>query len=121
MIARGAARRPRRGALARRLVLEERQRLPDGAGGSRGEWVALGTIWAEMRPATGADHRLGGDPGARLRWFIRTRAAPEGSPRRPRPGQRLREGARAYEVLTVSELDPRGLWLGITASEEVLR
>jgi hypothetical protein len=50
---------------------------------------------------------------------IFTRAAPQGSPQRPRPDQRLREGARVFTILAVSEADAAGAWLVLRAMEEV--
>jgi len=47
------------------------------------------------------------------------RAAPQGSPQRPRPDQRLREGERIFTILAVSEADTAGAYLVCHAREEV--
>ena len=48
------------------------------------------------------------------------RGAPVGAASRPRADQRLREGARVYDILTVSERDAGGRYLEILAEEGVL-
>jgi head-tail adaptor len=57
---------------------------------------------------------------ARVKYRMLLRAAPVGAPSRPRPEQRLREGARVFNILTVAEHDPAGRWLEIIAEEGVL-
>lgn len=105
--------------LNRPMVLEEAVSLPDGAGGQSLSWVALGTLWAELRPGPGSE-RLGPiAPEGRLSLRAFIRAAPQGSPQRPRPDQRLREGARVFTILAVTEADPAGAWLVCTLREEV--
>lgn len=52
-----------------------------------------------------------------FRIFLR--AAPQASPQRPRPDQRLREGARIFRILAVSEADAAGAFLICHAREEV--
>lgn len=105
--------------LNRRLVLEERIRQPDGAGGFTGGWAVLGTIWGEITSRAGRDR---GDEGVRtfeLRQRIVVRGAAPGAPSRPRVGQRLREGDRAYSILSVEAFDPAGHFLKLTTREEV--
>ena len=45
--------------------------------------------------------------------------APFGAASRPRPDQRLREGARVFDILTVAEFDPAGRYLEIEAEEGI--
>lgn len=100
------------------LVLENPQPVPDGAGGQGTSWQALGTLWCCLEPRRG---RLTGGvagPLSLTSWRIITRAAPHGALARPRPGQRLRDGARSFTVLAVAEHDPAGLYLNVTAEEE---
>ena len=40
---------------------------------------------------------------------------------RPRPDQRLREGARIFTILAVTERDPEGRFLTCITREEVAR
>jgi head-tail adaptor len=115
MIARGA--RPR---LTRRLVLEERASLPDGAGGFDVAWRAVGTLWADIAPRTGREDFLAAQARARMRHRIVVRGSPVGAPSRPRTDQRLREGERIFNILTVAEAEPSGRFIEIIAEEGVL-
>ena len=85
--------------------------------GSSSTWVPVGTIWADVRPGAGREDFTGAaarprvalpDPGAR---------GAGGAPSRPRADQRLREGARVFDILTVTEHDPAGRYLEIRAEE----
>lgn len=106
--------------LTRKLVLEEPQRVSDGAGGFAEVWVALGVLWAEVRAGTGREREA-----ARLMtvstvpYRITVRGASYGSPSRPRPEQRFRDGERTFRILAVTERDPRGMYLECFAREEV--
>ena len=51
---------------------------------------------------------------------VLVRGAPVGSAARPRPEQRLREGERIFDILTVTEHDPAGRYLEIVAEEGVM-
>ncbi|MBK5944918.1 phage tail protein [Rhodobacter veldkampii DSM 11550] len=106
--------------LNRRLVLEEARRVPDGAGGHVLDWVGLGEVWAEVRAGAGRERAGELLTLALVAWRITLRAAPEGSPRRPRPEQRLREGGRVFRILAVAEADPGARYLTCFAQEEVV-
>ncbi|MEO1000905.1 MAG: phage head closure protein [Pseudomonadota bacterium] len=103
--------------LTRRLLLEERQGAPDGGGGYGESWVVLGTLAAEVTPRSVGRELSAGRTTARMGFRIVVRAAAEGSPARPRAGQRLRAGARIWDVLAVSEADAEGRYLRIEAEE----
>ncbi len=107
--------------LDRRLVLETPQQIPDGAGGYQTSWVALGTLWAQIRPGTGRETRGPAAPMSRVPYRIVLRAASPGSDARPRAGQRLREGGRLFAVLAVAEADPAGRYLTVQAEEETVQ
>jgi SPP1 family predicted phage head-tail adaptor len=104
--------------LNRRLVLEEETRAPDGAGGWTRGWTALGTHWAAVEARSGREVERGEREGSRISHRILLRAAPPGSPARPRADQRLREGARLFRIRAVAEADPRGRFLTCWAYEE---
>jgi len=108
----------RRPALTRRLTLETRERLPDGAGGFVESWAATGALWAEIRPGSGRAAAGPGGPLSLARHRIVLRAAPQAAPSRPRPGQRLRDGARLFLIRAVTEADPAGRYLILWADEE---
>ncbi|MCB1406474.1 MAG: head-tail adaptor protein [Rhodobacteraceae bacterium] len=106
-------------ALNRPMRLEEAVVTPDGLGGYSTAWTELGTLWAELRAGSGTERRGAIAPEGRMTFRIYLRAAPQGSPQRPRPDQRLREGARVFTILAVSEADPQGSFLVCHAREEV--
>lgn len=106
--------------LLRRLVLESPVTTPDGSGGFAVAWVAEGTIWADVTARTSREDLVGAAVRPRTKYRIIVRGAPIGAPSRPRPEQRLREGARIYDILTVSEHDATGRHLEILAEEGVL-
>lgn len=105
--------------LNRPMVLEQAQILGDGAGGHDLVWQALGTLWAELRPGAARERRGEIVPQGQMLFRIFLRAAPQGNPQRPRPDQRLREGARVFRILAVSEADAAGAYLVCHAREEV--
>ena len=104
--------------LTRKLVLEGRTRVPDGAGGFTEAWAVRGTLWAEVVSGTGRDV-----PGeeitlAAIPYRITVRGAAQGAPSRPKPDQRLRDGARLFRILAVTERDATGQFLTCFAREE---
>jgi head-tail adaptor len=106
--------------LSRRLVLEERELQPDGAGGYAVGWVPRGMLWADVAAGAGREDFVGAQARPRARYRIVVRGAPVGAESRPRPEQRFREGSRIFDILTVAEHDPRGAYLEILAEEGVL-
>jgi head-tail adaptor len=103
----------------RPMSLEVATAIPDGAGGQALAWAPLGTIWVDLR-AGGGGERLGPiAPEGRMGFRAYCRAAAQGSPQRPRPDQRLRDGARLFTILAVAEADPVGAWLVCLLREEV--
>ena len=106
-------------ALNRPVVLEQAVPAPDGAGGNLLSWAPLGTLWVELRPGAGRE-RLGPIvPESRMTFRAYCRAAPQGSPQRPRPDQRLRDGSRLFLILAVAEADAAGAYLVCLLREEV--
>ena len=53
-------------------------------------------------------------------FAITVRAAPFGSPERPQPQQRFREGTRVFKIQTVAEQDQDARYLVCLAQEEVV-
>lgn len=106
--------------LSRRLVLESRVDMPDGAGGYQRVWAAAGTLWADMRARTGREGVTAGRDASRLRYRVIVRGAPVGAASRPRPDQRFREGVRVYPILAVAEADAAGLFLICDVEEGAL-
>lgn len=106
--------------LNRRLVLEEPQRVADGAGGHTLNWTPRGVIWAAIEPGTGRERAGEFATLASVHCRITVRGAPEGAPSRPRPDQRFRDGTRLYRVTAVTEADAQARYLVCFAVEEVL-
>ncbi|NEX44755.1 head-tail adaptor protein [Pseudotabrizicola algicola] len=104
--------------LNRLLTLEERVTVPDGAGGFSFSWQAVGALWAEIVPGTGRSVAGEETTAAKVPYRITLRGAPVGSARRPRPGQRLTQGGRIFQVLAVTERDAAGHYLTCVAHEE---
>lgn len=102
--------------LTRKLLLEDPQRAPDGAGGYTETWVALGTLWAEVKSLSG---RLAGDSVSLQKYRITLRASPEGFASRPRPDQRFRDNDRLYRIDAIAENGPDARYLTCFAVEEV--
>ncbi|QJF51506.1 head-tail adaptor protein [Roseobacter ponti] len=104
--------------LNRRLVLEEPQRLSDGAGGFSTQWHALGTLWADVTARTGRETAQSGAPVSAMSYRIIVRGAPWGNAARPKPEQRFREGARIFLIQAVAEEDAEGRFITCFAREE---
>jgi head-tail adaptor len=105
--------------LNRALVLESPAQVPDGAGGFTQSWVTVGTLWGEVVAGSGREPAGVEITLASVPYRITVRGAPTGSPRRPLPKQRFRDGARIYHLVAVTERDPDGLYLTCFAREEV--
>lgn len=107
--------------LRRRMLLESPQQVPDGAGGFVQDWQVLGTVWADVTAQAGREVTAGTANLSRVTLRIVLRAAPDGSSMRPQAGQRLREGARLFQILSVTEYDAAGRYLVCTTQQEVAR
>jgi len=109
----------KRVTLSRRLTLETPQRTADGAGGFSETWVELGTLWADVTARTGRERSDGTAQVSNTAYRITVRAAPYGSPSRPAPEHRFREGTRIFRIEAVAERDPHARFLTCFAQEEV--
>jgi head-tail adaptor len=110
-----AAREP---ILSRRLTLEARERVPDGAGGYVETWVPLGAHWAEVSARRGRETERDTLAATTVPHRVLLRAVPPGRPSRPRANQRFREGTRAFRILSVAEADPAQRYLECEVVEE---
>jgi head-tail adaptor len=105
--------------LNRRLALESPVQVADGAGGFTLSWQQKGVLWGEVVPGSGSDAAGVEVNLSTVPYRITVRAAPVGSESRPRPEQRLTDGARVFTILAVTERDASGLYLTCFAREEV--
>lgn len=104
--------------LNHKLVLEDPQKVDDGAGGFTDNWQALGTLWAQMTPLTGREMARAEMPISAMRYKIVVRGAPYGAPNRPKPEQRFRSGERLFAIEAVADHDPNGRYLVCFAKQE---
>ncbi len=104
--------------LNRALTLEGPMTVADDAGGYAKSWMILGTLWAEILPGSGRDTAGEDVVLSTVPYRITVRAAPFGAPSRPVPEQRLREGARVFRILAVTERDGDARHLVCFAREE---
>lgn len=102
------------------LVLESPERVPDDMGGYRMAWRPKGVLYARMQAGSGAERQAEVGSESVVTWRITVRGARDADPRRPRPEQRFRMGARVFRIEAVAEADPAGLWLDCIAKEERL-
>ncbi|MFD1795817.1 head-tail adaptor protein [Paracoccus aurantiacus] len=100
------------------LRLETKERQADGLGGHRAVWRTIGLVYAEMRSGIGRLRGAEAGPESVVGWTITLRAFPQGDPRRPIAGQRLRMGSRSFRIDAVAEADPAGRHLRVIAEEE---
>ena len=103
--------------LNRKLVLEERARVPDSMGGFAESWTSKGAIWANLDGRSAVERRIGARTLPVVKYRIITRAAPFGADSRPRPEQRFRDGSRVFDILAVGDYDVAGHYLEIWAEE----
>lgn len=104
--------------LSRPLVLEAEVAVPDGAGGFARTWAVQGTVWGAVVPGAGREAAGIEVPLSAQAFRIFVRGAAQGAPSRPVAGQRLRDGARVFAILAVTEADADGRYLLCTAREE---
>lgn len=104
--------------LNRKLVLENPNRMGDGAGGFAVAWQPLGIVWAEVTARSGRETTQAAAPISAMSFRIVLRATPHGSIDRPKPEQRFRDGERIFLIRAVAEEDPDGRYLTCFATEE---
>lgn len=105
--------------LNRKLVLEAPVQAPDGAGGFAETWTVLGTVWGAVKLGTGRETQPAGLSVSSMSYRITVRAAPDGAPSRPMPGQRFVEGTRRFRIFAVGEADAGVQYLTCFVREEV--
>ncbi|MBT9384252.1 head-tail adaptor protein [Pseudooceanicola sp. CBS1P-1] len=105
--------------LNRKLVLEARSHVDDGAGGSTTSWIALGTLWGEIAARSGGPGSEGGQQIHAQRVRITVRGAPVGATNRPVPGERFLCDGHVYLIDAVSEADAGGQYLTCLVHEEL--
>lgn len=103
--------------LNRLLTLEAERREEDGAGGATTVWTALGAHWAELRATSARESVAGGVEASAVTHRATLRWTPFDAPSRPTARQRFRDGRRVFDILGVSEADPRNAHLHVWLRE----
>ncbi|SEA23117.1 head-tail adaptor protein [Rubrimonas cliftonensis] len=103
--------------LNRLLTLEAPTRAEDGAGGATLGWTPLGAHWAELRSTSAREGVAGGVEASAVTHRATLRWAPFDAPSRPTAQQRFREGRRVFDILGVTEADPRNAHLHVWLRE----
>ena len=103
------------GDLRHRVVLEEAQRVSDGAGGYTETWVALATLWAALSPSGGGEGVEAGRLAGRVSHIITVRHRAGVT-----PAMRFRQGARVFHILAVIDEAARHHWLRCLCEERDL-
>ncbi len=102
------------GTLRKRVVLQEEQRTPDGAGGYALSWASVATVWAEITPVSG--HEVVASAGieghathkVRMRWRDDLSL---------HSGMRLLHGSRTFNIRYVLNVHEANRWALILAEE----
>jgi len=105
----------RPGALRHRLVLEEAQRVSDGAGGFTETWVTVATVWAAIEPSGGGEGVDSGRLAGRVSHTVSLRYRAEVI-----PAMRFRQGTRLFHILAAINEDERRRWLRCLCEERDL-
>ena len=90
------------GALRHRLVLEEAERVSDGAGGFTESWVTVATVWAALEPSSGSEAVDSGRLAGRVLHAVTLRYRAGVT-----PAMRFRKGTRVLHILAVIDAGER--------------
>lgn len=106
----------RAGELRCRLVIENPQRVSDGAGGADVSWVEVATVWANVQPVSAGETRSVGQRAEKITHRITLRYRSDVT-----AAMRLIGMGRVFEIEAVVNEAERDQWLicscveGITA------
>lgn len=105
-------RRARIGDLDQRLSLEQPLDTPDDIGGVTRAWTLVDNIWAQVKPAAGAENFVGAREESAIthRVLIRWRPDVTGA-------MRLRLGARVFAIHAALDWDTRRRFLLLQCEE----
>ncbi len=100
--------------LKHRVVIEQRSRSDDGAGGSSVSWSSVATVWAELRSKSGSERDFGGKLEARATHELTMRY---------RSGvttdMRVSYGGRVFNIRRVENVNEAGVLLEMQLEEGV--
>jgi len=101
--------------LRRRLVLEEAQRVSDGAGGFTETWAEVATVWAALQSSGGGEAVESGRLAGRVSHTVTLRYRDGVT-----PAMRFRLGTRVFHILAAIDADERRHWLRCLCEERDL-
>jgi len=99
------------------MVLENRVVSPDTMGGHAVSWEALGTHWCALVSRAAGLRLLGDYAQSKGSARVFLRAVPVDAPSRPKTGQRFRDGARVFDIISATEADADGRYLECQVNE----
>lgn len=103
------------GPLRHRLTIEAGNPSADGAGGQGDPWaspVTVATVWGRIKPLRGRERPHAGRLDARHSHRITIRYRADVT-----TAQRIRSGARLFDIRAVSNRDERNQWLDLFCEE----
>ena len=103
------------GDLRHLLVLEEPQRVSDGAGGFIESWVTVASVWAAIRTSGGGEAVEAGRLAGRVTHGVTLRYRAGVT-----PAMRFRQGVRVFHILAVIDEDERKRMLRCLCEERDL-
>lgn len=101
--------------LRHRLVLEEPQRVSDGAGGFTETWVEVATVWGALRPNGGSEAVDSGRLAGQVSHTVTLRHRDGVT-----PAMRFRKETRIFHILAAIDEDERRRWLTCLCEERDL-
>ncbi len=104
---------PALGALRHRVTIEAPALLTDAGGGASETWMPIAEVFAEIVPASGREvvtaDRISAEASHRITLRFRADVGPTA---------RIRFGTRAFDILSVRNLNERNRWLVCDCKEE---
>jgi SPP1 family predicted phage head-tail adaptor len=101
--------------LRQRLTLEELSRVADGGGGFTETWIAVATLFANVRPVAGEERVEADRLAGRVTHEIVLRYRPGIV-----PAMRFRQDTRIFHILAAIDVEERRRWLNCLCEEREL-
>jgi len=97
-----------------RVTIEQPQQTPDSSGGSATTWVAVATLWAEVRPTSGGERYRAMREQGYTYYKLRLRGRKDVS---ITTKDRVRMGSKVWNVREVYNEDQLNRWITVIAEE----
>lgn len=112
------AKRPTAGALRERVNVLAWTEVDDGWGGTKLEWATVATVAAGFRAARGGESVMASRLASEQPYFVTLRSST--ATRAITPAYKLqdaRDTARMFDIKSVADVDGKGAWLELLATE----